>query len=307
MGRIKHTLSLLSLLFFLFGISNGVAQKKNLPEFTWPVVKGNIPDLKGLTSTFAETRGDHFHNGIDISSLNDSVSPVSPGKILYSRLQNDDPYKPQPGPGNYIFIDHGNGWWSGYYHLDRLSDLREGSVRKDDIIGFTGNTGHSSGAHLHFFILKNYGEVYLNPLSFLPGITDSNPPVIGQIEIVTPSGKTLISHSRPQEIRLTKSYPLLLQVTDAGMEKNTRRGIFSLEWQLNQMSPQKLTFDELRLSEKGWISPQGKSFEETYLHDLYNLGELPLINGSNKLKITAQDINGLSTSVIFDINVAKEF
>ena len=283
------------------------AQNKTIPDFKWPLVKGNIPDLKGLTSTFAESRGDHFHNGIDISSLNDSITPVAPGKILYSRLHSDDPFKPQAGPGNQVFIDHGRGWWSGYYHLKSLSSLREGSVKIDDSIGYTGNTGHSSGAHLHFFIIKDYGNVYVNPLNYLPGITDNNPPVIGQIVIVTPNGKTMISHSRPQEIRLTKAYPFLVNIIDPGMEKNTRRGIYKINWQLNQNSPGSLTFNELMLSEKGWILPGGQSFEELYNYNLYNLGFLPVINGTNNLRLTAEDINGLSTTVDFSINIVKEY
>ncbi|MDH5654334.1 MAG: M23 family metallopeptidase [Spirochaetia bacterium] len=270
-------------------------------------MKGKLPDLKGLTSTFAETRTDHFHNGLDIASLNDPIYPVDDGKILYSRHASDDPYKPQIGPGNEIFIDHGKGWWSGYYHLKEFSNLREGTVKKNDIIGYTGNSGHSSGAHLHFFIIKNYGNVYINPLSVLPPATDNNPPVIGQIIIITPIGKTMISHSRPQEIRLTKNYPFLLNVIDPGMEKNTRRGLFHLKWKLNDQPEQSLNFNELLLSQKGWILSGGQSFEETYIHDLYNLGNLPVINGTNHLRVTASDFTGLSTTVEFNINVLKEF
>ena len=307
MRRNKFTILIFSVIFFIIILQNVQSQDKNEPKFHWPVIKGNLPDLRGLTSTFAETRYDHFHNGVDISSLNDPIYPVGRGKILYSREKSDDPYKPQIGPGNQIFIDHGNGWWSGYYHLNNLAALREGSVGEKDIIGYTGNTGHSSGAHLHFFITKNYGKVYINPLHYLPAVTDVNPPIIGQIQIITPNGKTLISHSRPQEIRLTKSYPFLIKIIDPGMERNTRRGIFRLEWQLNQNTKEVMNFNELLISEKGWILTSGNTFEETYYKDLYILGDLPVVNGTNQLIVTAFDFAGLSTTVTYSINVVKEF
>ncbi|HNJ33637.1 MAG TPA: hypothetical protein PK881_05295, partial [Leptospiraceae bacterium] len=64
-----------------------------------------FPELRGLTSTFGESRGDHFHNGVDISSLGEPVHPVAPGKILFARGIEDDPFSPLIGPGNFVIVD----------------------------------------------------------------------------------------------------------------------------------------------------------------------------------------------------------
>lgn len=211
------------------------------------------PEVRGLTSTFGESRGDHFHNGLDIAGLGDPIYPVADGYIVYGRRADDDPYMPEQGPGNYVFLYHGRGWWSGYYHLKHDPTLaRRGQVGPESVIGRAGNTGHSGGAHLHFFIAQHDGTGgtrILNPLALLPRSTDDNPPVIGQLAVYTPNGKTLIAHSRPERIRLTQTYPMLITVIDPGMERSTRRGIYRLTWELNGMPAQSRVFDEISYNE----------------------------------------------------------
>ncbi|GHH25915.1 peptidase [Streptomyces lanatus] len=73
-----------------------------------------------------------------------------------------------PAYGNAIVIKHGNGTFSQYAHLSRI-DVKIGQVVKTgQKIARSGNTGNSSGPHLHFEIRKtaNYGSA-INPVSFL--------------------------------------------------------------------------------------------------------------------------------------------
>ncbi len=65
-----------------------------------------------------------------------------------------------------MVIDHGNGWQSLYAHMDSLNVACGSFVYQGDVIGALGNTGNSSGAHLHFELRSDlYGKV--NPWNFL--------------------------------------------------------------------------------------------------------------------------------------------
>lgn len=70
--------------------------------------------------------------------------------------------------GNYIYIDHNNGYFSEYAHLQSIVVQNGQSVEMGQIIGYMGNTGYSFGCHLHFGISRGrpgrIGSQYINPL-----------------------------------------------------------------------------------------------------------------------------------------------
>ena len=70
------------------------------------------------------------------------------------------------GYGYLIRIDHGNGFGSWYAHLSGFNVVLGQSVRRGDLIGTVGSTGHSSGPHLHFEIRT--AEGLINPRFYLP-------------------------------------------------------------------------------------------------------------------------------------------
>jgi murein DD-endopeptidase MepM/ murein hydrolase activator NlpD len=67
--------------------------------------------------------------------------------------------------GNSIFIDHGDGLFTMYFHLEKSYVTRGQPVKKGDIIGTVGATGRASGPHLHFGV--NYRGARVNPASLL--------------------------------------------------------------------------------------------------------------------------------------------
>lgn len=67
--------------------------------------------------------------------------------------------------GNYIVIDHGNGYTSLYAHCVGLNASVGQSVRAGEVIAFVGNTGFSFGAHLHLEITKD--GILIDPLTVL--------------------------------------------------------------------------------------------------------------------------------------------
>lgn len=295
-------------MILLPGTTGQTQQKSQIPDFSWPIKKGKYPDLKGITSTFAESRSDHFHNGVDIASQNDPVRPVSDGKIIYSREHSDNPWKVIPGPGNYIIISHKAGWMSGYYHLKHNSiQKRNGSVDPNTIIAKSGNTGHSVGAHLHFIIADKFGNRIQNPMAWLPAITDTNPPIIGQLILETTNGQTRINHSKTESIKLTKPWPFMVTIIDPGFEKNSRRGIHKLSWVLNNKKEVTRIYDSLELNNNEWVLENKYSFDESFYSNYYFLGQLDIVQGKNTLHLTASDIKGNTTSVIYTININKQY
>lgn len=68
------------------------------------------------------------------------------------------------GYGNHIVLDHGFGYETIYAHLSDFNVQEGQTVKRGDVIGFVGNTGFSSGPHLHYEVVKN-GEK-LNPINY---------------------------------------------------------------------------------------------------------------------------------------------
>ena len=57
--------------------------------------------------------------------------------------------------GNYIIINHGGGYTTLYAHLSRRNVAKGDTVKQGTVIGKSGNTGYSTGPHLHFEINQN--------------------------------------------------------------------------------------------------------------------------------------------------------
>lgn len=89
-----------------------------------------------------------FHHGIDIAApFGKEIYPIRDGEVTFSGVQ--------PGYGNVIIVDHGNGLVSKYAH-NSLNLAREGEkVDSKTVIARVGSTGHSTGPHLHLEVRDN--------------------------------------------------------------------------------------------------------------------------------------------------------
>lgn len=117
-------------------------------------VKGNITSRYGAR----ESIRDHSHKGLDIAAKTGTpIKAAADGKIKYADTMS--------GYGNLIIIDHGNGITTYYGHCSKLYKKEGQKVKAGDVIAAVGNTGNSTGSHLHFEIRKN--GVYVNPAKYL--------------------------------------------------------------------------------------------------------------------------------------------
>jgi murein DD-endopeptidase MepM/ murein hydrolase activator NlpD len=113
----------------------------------WPVVGSNgrlISDPFGFGDDPFVSGRERSHGGIDIAvPIGTEVVSVLNGIVLV--VGSDRIY------GNFIEIDHGNAVSTKYGHLNSLPQVTSGqSVSRGAIIGYSGNTGMSTGPHLHF-------------------------------------------------------------------------------------------------------------------------------------------------------------
>jgi murein DD-endopeptidase MepM/ murein hydrolase activator NlpD len=109
-------------------------------EYAWPV-----PKVRKISSGFGNRWG-RKHEGIDIPApIGTPVVAVKDGVIQYS----DDRIS---GYGNMIVVEHPGKIFSVYAHLDEAFVKKGQRVRRGQVIANSGNTGRSTGPHLHFEI-----------------------------------------------------------------------------------------------------------------------------------------------------------
>jgi len=112
----------------------------------------NIKWKSVITSRFGKRilRGKvNYHTGLDMGVVEGTeVSAIMSGKVIITNTGNT-------GYGNYIVINHGSGYISLYAHLSKITVTEGSYVQKGDIIGKSGNTGNSTGPHLHLEIIEN--------------------------------------------------------------------------------------------------------------------------------------------------------
>jgi len=194
-------------------------QGKDLSEGTYPK-DYFMPPIAGaihLTGTCGELRPDHYHNGADMDGrTGDPVFAAADGFIDQIKVQ-------ESGYGNVLYVKHPNGYTTVYAHLDRFSseiqqyvkdyqykqerfsvELKPPDglfkVKKGQEIAKLGNTGGSSGPHLHFEIRSASGKP-INPLLFGLPVADNIAPDIRDMKVY------FLNENR--EVLGSKAFPLL--------------------------------------------------------------------------------------------------
>ena len=255
-----------------------------------------IPIL--LSGTFGEFRKTHFHTGIDIKTLGKEgikVRSIEDGDLIRAKVSTS-------GYGKVVYIRHYDGTTSVYAHLKRFSPkiekiineiqykkkrfeiekfFKEGEVKikKSEIIGSSGNTGGSSGPHLHFELRNTKNEKPLNPLKYGFFVLDTIPPTIQNIYIY----KFLNNNaSKGKRIALKKDknlYRLVDTIKTNGMfgigysgydkqnSSHNRNGIYKRELTINGEKVYSYKFDDLIFSD-------GKKIDLLIDYEAYNIDKI---------------------------------
>jgi murein DD-endopeptidase MepM/ murein hydrolase activator NlpD len=138
------------------------AQKDLLVDIPtlWPVrgVRGRVTSLFGPTLHPFSNQW-YIHKGIDIAfGYNVPIVATARGKVVTID------YEPM-GFGNYIVIRHKYGFYTKYAHLQKIMVTRGQEVQQGEVIGTMGNTGLSTGPHVHYEV--RIGSEVVDPSKYL--------------------------------------------------------------------------------------------------------------------------------------------
>ena len=164
--------------FLILGLLPFLGKAQVAPKYIFPINSGSQQYLAG---TMGEIRHNHFHAGLDIKTGGKTGIPVRAIANGYvSRIGISE-----GGYGHVLYLTHLDGKTSVYAHLQRFEDLLETYTinqqyqketypirlfpqknrfyfNQGDTIGYSGNSGSSSGPHLHFE-MRNAQQEFLNP------------------------------------------------------------------------------------------------------------------------------------------------
>lgn len=149
-------------------IFSGVYDDETLPERVqlWQQVLGfayQSPLQGNIVSSFGYrihpiTGKTQFHYGVDVEAdEGKSIRTFADGTVGVVGESSE--------LGNYVTVNHGNGYSTLYAHCKRILVSADQRVRCGDVLGEVGQTGQATGPHLHFEM--HYGQCYLNPIYYV--------------------------------------------------------------------------------------------------------------------------------------------
>ncbi len=313
-----------------------------------------------FAGTFGELRSNHFHSGVDMKTLGKEGLPIyAPADGYVSRLK-----VAQYGFGKALYLNHPNGYTTVYAHLQKYVLKIEGyvkkkqyqkqsfytgnlfpkpnefPVKKGDIIGYTGNTGSSSGPHLHYEIRDTATEKIINPMHFGLSAKDSINPIIKKLvafplnnssRINKGANKTAISFKekkrgvyKADNINANGLIGLGIQTFDRLNDANNKNGIHSLEMFVNDKKVYYHDVTTFSFAESKYINllidyeyykkyknriqktHKVNSNKLSLYKDLINNGKINIEEGKNyRIKIVVKDFTGNTSTLELPIRGVK--
>lgn len=122
----------------------------------WPVQGWVTSSFGARRSPFGS--GIEFHKGVDISTrYGKTIVAPADGFVVRSGYE--------PMDGNTVKIEHGHGFSTAYLHLSKIAMAQGERIKKGQVIGYVGDSGRSTGPHLHYSVYVN--NVPVNPVKYL--------------------------------------------------------------------------------------------------------------------------------------------
>ncbi len=313
-----------------------------------------------LAGTFGELRSNHFHSGIDIKTQQRQGLPIyaiADGSVTRIKIS-------LWGYGKVLYVAHPNGYTSVYGHLQKFSpeieeyikriqykkksyevevfpNLGEVKVTKGNVIAYGGNTGGSSGPHLHFEIRNSVSEKPTNPLLYGLKVRDATNPVLEKVIAYPLSKNAQVNQSNAKtEINFTRQKDgtfLADKVTALGdigigfkgfdrqdMAAN-KNGVYSVELSVNGKVYTEYDFEAFSFRETRYINTlidydyfgryrqriqqcfKAPGNRLSIYNTLYNDGKIPIEAGMRySATLLLKDWAGNETKVIIPIEGKKE-
>lgn len=141
-------------------------------------------DQATVTSAYGELRDSGTHGGIDIAAAKGTpVGAARDGVVVTSKMGSG-----ARSYGNYVKVQHDNGYYSLYAHLDSRNVQEGDVVRAGDTIGTVGDTGYATGDHLHFEV-RNPQDQKINPAAMLEVSTGGGYETFGDVTVGASVGR----------------------------------------------------------------------------------------------------------------------
>jgi hypothetical protein len=256
----------------------------------WPVAK------RVVTGEFGESREDHFHAGIDLGGGEQDIHPVLAGELVF-RYDEEADYSTVPrGVGTFAVLQHADDVLSIYCHM------RNGSVPQDktvftatDRIGIVGDTGYSEGKHLHIEVYDRETSSFINPLTVLPPLPDTQAPVIKRITL------SIKDRMIPLESGITVpagTGTILAEIYDPREDVRFLWPMapYRIRLAVNGKETSKLVFDSLSVADGREQLGAGITVASLYAPDnMIRCGTVELRGGESHILLTARDYAGNET------------
>jgi murein DD-endopeptidase MepM/ murein hydrolase activator NlpD len=131
--------------------SHSLPEAEDVPDFQMPVQLPVISSRYGMRRD-PFTRQPRFHKGVDIAApVGTEVRAALGGDVTFAGFK--------PGYGNTVIVRHGDGLETRYAHLNTIDVKKGDSIDSERVLGSVGNTGHSTGPHLHFEVLRSGEQI----------------------------------------------------------------------------------------------------------------------------------------------------
>ena len=313
-----------------------------------------------LAGTFGELRSNHFHAGIDIKTQQRQGLPVyAIGDGTITRIKVS-----LYGYGKVLYVAHPNGYTSVYGHLQKFGpeieefvkkiqyekkayeievfpDYGELKLEKGQVIAYTGNTGGSSGPHLHFEIRSSITEKPTNPLLYGLEVRDATNPVLEKLYVYPLSNGAQVNQSNAKvELNFSKQKDGTFLADKAtalgtigvgfkGFDRQdmaaNKNGIYSVELKVNGQTYTEYDFETFSFGESRYINTMvdydhyGKyrqKIQQCFLTpgnrlSIYNVlkndGKITITEGlSYSIELLLKDLEGNLTKAIIPIEGKKE-
>lgn len=295
------------------------------PPSTEPAALFNSPVHRqiALSGTFGELRPNHFHAGLDIKSQNGSTGePVYAASKGYISRIKISAY----GYGRALYIQHQNGHSSVYAHLDHFIPAIENYIKKehykrqrfemdfslnattfpveeDQLIAYMGNSGSSTGPHLHFEIRNSMTEEALNPLQYGIRVPDHHAPQLFAVKLFEPDtylpktiqtlalqNKTAGLYTPSKDtIQVNSEYAgVAIRTYDQSLNSSSRLGVYGIRLYVDEQLHYQFDMNGVFFDAQRYSNAH-RDYEEQVLRrqSYHRLFRLP----GNKLPIYKQKIN----------------